>query len=83
MGVSFSDLSTRDYFHPSVSGQAKIAAATWEKAIEKGVFSAPLVALPPASPTAPTCTTVDDTSSKISWSGGWAKTATRPTTGAR
>jgi len=24
-----SDITTRDYFHPSVSGQAKLAAATW------------------------------------------------------
>ncbi|BDV31708.1 GDSL-type esterase/lipase family protein [Microbacterium terricola] len=26
-----SDISTRDYFHPSVSGQASLAAVTWEK----------------------------------------------------
>ena len=24
-----SDVSTRDYFHPSVAGQAKLAAVTW------------------------------------------------------
>jgi hypothetical protein len=24
-----SDITTRDYFHPSVSGQAKLAAVTW------------------------------------------------------
>ena len=23
------DVSTRDYFHPSVAGQAKLAAGTW------------------------------------------------------
>ena len=30
-GVTFStaDLTTRDYFHPSISGQAKLAATTW------------------------------------------------------
>ena len=30
-GVAFStaDLTTRDYFHPSISGQAKLAATTW------------------------------------------------------
>ena len=26
-----SDLSTRDYFHPSLSGQATLAALTWQK----------------------------------------------------
>jgi hypothetical protein len=24
-----SDVSTRDYFHPSVAGQSKLAAITW------------------------------------------------------
>ena len=27
--VGRSDVTTRDYFHPSVSGQAKLAAVTW------------------------------------------------------
>jgi len=27
-----SDVTTRDYFHPSVSGQAKLAAVTWSQA---------------------------------------------------
>jgi hypothetical protein len=26
-----SDISTRDYFHPSVAGQATLAAVTWSK----------------------------------------------------
>jgi len=26
-----SDVSTRDYFHPSLSGQATLAALTWQK----------------------------------------------------
>ncbi|HEX5857569.1 MAG TPA: GDSL-type esterase/lipase family protein [Microbacterium sp.] len=76
MSVALSDLSTRDYFHPSVAGQAKIAAATWDKVVEKGVFAAPPATIPPpAAPSAPAFTTVDDTSSKIEWSGTWAKTA--------
>jgi hypothetical protein len=28
-----SDVTTRDYFHPSVSGQAKLAAVTWSQAV--------------------------------------------------
>ena len=27
-----SDVTTRDYFHPSVNGQAKLAAVTWSHA---------------------------------------------------
>ena len=28
-----SDITTRDYFHPSVNGQAKLAAVTWSQAV--------------------------------------------------
>ena len=28
-----SDVTTRDYFHPSVNGQAKLAAITWNAAV--------------------------------------------------
>ena len=28
-----SDVTTRDYFHPSVAGQAKLAAVTWSQAV--------------------------------------------------
>lgn len=59
MPITFADLSTRDYFHPSVSGQAKIAAATWAAAVQEG------------APAATTTTIVDNTSSKISWAGAW------------
>jgi lysophospholipase L1-like esterase len=33
------DLSSRDHFHPSISGQNMVAAATWEKVIAKKMFS--------------------------------------------
>jgi lysophospholipase L1-like esterase len=36
-----SDVSTRDYFHPSVSGQAKAAAATWAATFDFGDQTAP------------------------------------------
>ena len=64
MPITFADLSTRDYFHPSVSGQAKIAAATWATAVQDGISGGA-----PAAPT--TKTIVDNTSSKISWGGAW------------
>lgn len=67
MSITFADLSTRDYFHPSISGQAKISAATWSAAVEEGI----LVDSPAAPPAAPTTTVVDDTSSKIKWGGSW------------
>ncbi|MGC5171680.1 GDSL-type esterase/lipase family protein [Microbacterium sp. DT81.1] len=71
MTVIFSDLSTRDYFHPSVAGQAKIAAQTWGKVIEKGTFNS----APTALPGAPMTTVVDETSSRIEWTGSWATSA--------
>jgi PKD repeat protein len=37
-----SDISTRDYFHPSVAGQAKLASVSWQ--------AGPLVAPPPNQP---------------------------------
>ena len=55
-----SDLSALDYFHPSIVGQAKIAAITWQKAVQKGVFASASAA--PAH----TEGVVDETSSAIS-----------------
>lgn len=71
MPIAFSDLSTRDYFHPSVSGQAKISAATWKTAVEQSILDRAPAA--PAAPAAPRTITVDDTSSKISWGGSWGR----------
>ncbi|MDQ4137961.1 MAG: Ig-like domain-containing protein [Actinomycetota bacterium] len=41
--LQLSDLSTLDYFHPNISGQNKIASATWPAftAIYPGVFGTP------------------------------------------
>jgi hypothetical protein len=75
MPVGFSDLSTRDYFHPSVAGQTKIAETTWREVIANDVFETAPVAAPPAPPAAPVVTTIDETSAKIEWSGTWASTA--------
>jgi hypothetical protein len=36
-----SDVSTRDYFHPSVAGQAKAASVTWTAGFEFTVATAP------------------------------------------
>lgn len=68
MPIAASDLSSLDYFHPSIAGQAKIASVTWQKAVQKGVFAA-------AAPT-PTYmdVIVDETSSSISWTGEWSST---------
>ncbi|HWI30711.1 MAG TPA: hypothetical protein VNT50_04425, partial [Microbacterium sp.] len=62
--IALGDISTRDYFHPSIEGQAKIAAATWDKVIEKGVLES-----------GHTVTTFDDVSPRIAWSGTWATTS--------
>lgn len=67
MPITLQLISTRDFFHPSVAGQAQLAAVTWAKALSKGVFNAA-----PAKP--PVLTTVDNTSSALQWSGTWGET---------
>lgn len=71
--VTPADMSTLDYFHPSIRGQAAIAAVTWQKVIEKGVLlDEPSTGAPPA--TDPVETVIDDSSPLISWTGDWAST---------
>jgi lysophospholipase L1-like esterase len=73
MAVEPADLSPLDYFHPSVTGQAKIAAVTWQKALDKGLFAAAPSA-PAPSPPAPTELVIDETSPSIVWTGEWSST---------
>jgi PKD repeat protein len=46
-----SDISTRDYFHPSVAGQAKLASVSWQA----GPFVAPPPNQPPVAAFGSTC----------------------------
>ncbi len=46
-----SDISTRDYFHPSVAGQAKLASVSWQA----GPFVAPPPNQPPVAAFSSTC----------------------------
>jgi lysophospholipase L1-like esterase len=39
INFTYADLSSLDHFHPSISGQNKVAAATWEKVVAKNMFS--------------------------------------------
>ena len=58
-----SDVTTRDYFHPSVSGQAKLAALTWAATFDFTDASAPVSAAttaPATGGTAVTLTASDD-----------------------
>jgi lysophospholipase L1-like esterase len=60
-----SDVSTRDYFHPSVAGQAKAAAATWAATFDFRDQSAPTssaaTSADPAGGTTVTLSAIDDT----------------------
>ena len=69
MKITMDDISTRDYFHPSVAGQAKIADATRAKVVAKGVLEGPS-----AAPGAAVVKTIENTSSSIDWNGEWATT---------
>jgi lysophospholipase L1-like esterase len=58
-----SDVTTRDYFHPSISGQAKLAALTWAATFDFTDASAPVSAattVPVTGGTAVTLTASDD-----------------------
>ncbi|WP_344065166.1 SGNH/GDSL hydrolase family protein [Microbacterium pumilum] len=77
LDITMADISTRDYFHPSVSGQAMIAAATWAKVIAKNALAAPAPAPAPAPEADPVINRVDNTSPYIDWTGTWA-TASNP-----
>ena len=64
-GTAFvrSDVTTRDYFHPSLSGQAKLAALTWAATFDFTDASAPVsasTAAPTTGGTAVTLTASDD-----------------------
>jgi lysophospholipase L1-like esterase len=50
---TLADLSTADYFHPSYTGQAKIAQATWEVVLSSGMLTTPV----PGAPAEPGPTT--------------------------
>jgi PKD repeat protein len=82
------DISTRDYFHPSIAGQAKLAAVSWQA----GPFVAPPSNQPPVGGFSSTCSALncsfidassdpDGTISSWSWSfgDGGTDTAQSPT----
>jgi PKD repeat protein len=78
-----SDISTRDYFHPSIAGQAKLAAVSWQA----GPFVAPPSNQPPVAGFSSSCSALtcaftdgsgdpDGTISSWSWSFGDGRTDT-------
>ena len=56
-----SDVTTRDYFHPSTSGQAKLAAVTWGATFDFTDASAPVSTATTAPATGGTAVTVSAT----------------------
>jgi lysophospholipase L1-like esterase len=74
---TLADLSTYDYFHPSISGQAKLAAATWAVTEDHALFhSAPSpIELPAPGSSAPSDGWVDDTDTRVELDGAWKSTA--------
>ena len=69
---TYADLSSLDHFHPSISGQNMVAAATWDKVVAKKMFSTggntPIASTPTPTPVkvSPTITIVAPTTNTVS-----------------
>ncbi|WP_345801575.1 GDSL-type esterase/lipase family protein [Microbacterium sp. AZCO] len=77
---SLADLSPYDYFHPSISGQARLAAATWGAVESHGLFGPggipPVLGAPAPSDDAPAqLEWIENTDDRVRYAGTWKTTS--------